>query len=78
LIYKQRGKQTGKQVSKEETIATDHIPGDPVREYLRSCERLAIDGTALVPAQPVPDASIAEAMSISATEKEKRIRGKRG
>jgi hypothetical protein len=53
-------------------MATDHIPSDPVWRYLRSCERLAIDGTALVPAQPAPDASIAEAMSISATEKRRR------
>jgi hypothetical protein len=53
-------------------MATDHIPGDTVWKYLRCRERLAIDGTDLVPAQPAPDASVAEAMSISATERRKK------
>jgi hypothetical protein len=55
-------------------MASDHIPGDSVWRYLRCRERPAIDGTALVPAQPAPDACVAEAMSISATEKWRKKR----
>jgi hypothetical protein len=58
-------------------MAADHIPGDPVRKYLHCCERLAIDGTDLVPAQPAPDTSVAEAMSISATERRRKRRKRR-
>jgi hypothetical protein len=62
------------QVSRDETMAIDQIPSDPVWKYLRRCEWLAIDGTDLVNSQPVPDANVAKTMPISARERRRTRR----